>query len=97
MIILIYLEAEYEPKAINMMTNEYYDLISAGHTCLPNKNACYYVKVLTKNLRLKNIWDRENYQLGKVGDYMLINVWNAKDCFIVRRMQYEKEYEKVFE
>lgn len=92
-----YLEAEYVPKAINMMTNEYYDLISAGHTCLPNKNACYYVKVLTKNLRLKNIWDRENYQLGKVGDYMLINVWNAKDCFIVRRMQYEKEYEKVFE
>ncbi len=91
------LEAEYMPKLINTLTNENFDIISAGTACISNKTACYYAKRLTKNLRLRNHWDKENgnCQRGKTGDYLLVNMRNEKDCFIVQKNQYETEYERL--
>ena len=91
------LDAEYMPKLINMLTNENFDIISAGTACISNKTACYYAKRLTKNLRLRNHWDKENgnCQKGRAGDYLLVNMKDEKDCFIVQRNQYETEYEKI--
>ncbi|MDY5577466.1 MAG: DHH family phosphoesterase [Lachnospiraceae bacterium] len=90
-----HLHAEYIPKAVNTRTNESYDIIANGHTCIPNGTARYYVKKLMKNLNLKTIWDRENFQRGKVGDYLLINVDSPKECFIVEKKRFHMNYEMV--
>lgn len=90
-----HLEAEYVPKAMHMITNETYDIMALGQTYIPNENACYYAKVLTKNIRLKNVWDRENCRHGKKGDYLMVSMHNPKECFPVKKEWYDIGYELI--
>lgn len=86
------LNVDYRPVVKNRQTGEALDLCTYATTAIAKNEVPVYVRKLTKGLKLFTKGDPDSYKLGQKGDYLVANMNNLDETFIVTYDDFEKRY-----
>ena len=84
--------ADYDPKIITR-DNPVIRVAPFARGCVSKKaGACIYAKKLNRMLKLFTSWDKSNYMLGRIGDYLAVRADDIRDMYIIPQEQFELIY-----
>jgi phosphoglycolate phosphatase len=84
--------AEYPPSLIDKIMGEKKSLLPFIKACKPRAESVIRAKQLSKDTKVFSHWDKENYFLGKVGDYIAAPENDFGDVYIINREIFAKTY-----
>ena len=89
------INAEYDPTVITS-ENSVFRIADHAKCCTSKESgAAIYAKKLDRTLKLYTIWDKANYMLGKVGDYLAVRSDDVNDMYIIPKEQFELVYREA--
>jgi phosphoglycolate phosphatase len=87
-------ESEYAPTIKNMETGEVFLPAEQAHVCVPNEERVIYARKLTRKVKLFPHDELGlEYQLGRIGDYLLDSSDSLNGVRIIKRDAFEQFYE----
>ncbi|MGN0649031.1 MAG: hypothetical protein ACI4KM_01225, partial [Oscillospiraceae bacterium] len=87
--------ADYDPKIITR-DNPVIRVAPFARGCVSKKTgSCIYARKLTRTLKLFTAWDKSNYMLGRVGDYLAVRADDTGDMYIIPEEQFELIYKET--
>lgn len=87
---------EVEPLIKNRKDGTVYELGKYAKICYTNTDFHVYAEQLTKGAKVFTRWDEEKYILGKVGDYITVNVDDSHDIYIEDKDFFLKNYGEIY-
>jgi phosphoglycolate phosphatase len=86
-------ESEYAPTIKNMDTGEVVVPATQAHVCVPKAERVIYARQLTRKVKLfPQGHAGQEYQLGKIGDYILDSRDSLNGVRIIRKETFERFY-----
>ena len=86
---------DYPPLVINRGTCEQIPLLPLARSATATGGICIYARELEKRYKVFTAWDRDNYYLGKKGDFLAVREDDLSDFYIIERSIFEKTYTPV--
>ena len=83
------------PEVRIMPDGEYVNIDEIAHICYPKPGNPIYAKPIDRRTKIFPVYDKENYFLGKPGDYMVVRTDDMNDIYIVQKRIFEYTYEEV--
>ena len=84
---------DFIPTAYIEETGECIAIDDIAHKCYPVKGNGIYVKQLKKRSKVFNRYNKDEYFLGREGDYLAIRVDDTQDMYIIKQDIFEDTYE----
>lgn len=88
-------ELEYEPTIRSKNDGIIHSLMQCARACQAKDAAHRLAKQLDHPVKIFTEWDEENYYLGKTGDFILCNINDCHDIYIVKKDIFFETYELV--
>lgn len=89
------LDTEYVPTIRSKADGTTFNLTDNAKSCRSNGTSYILAKELDHTVKVFTAWDRDNYYLGRPGDFMACPVDNPKDVYIIARDIFFKSYDEV--
>lgn len=86
---------EYLPVIKNRASGQDLLLTDYARKCIPTGDVSIYAKPLEKGVKVFASWDRENYMLGKPGDWLAVRSDNIHEIYVVERDLFALSYVEV--
>lgn len=83
----------YTPKAICKNTMESIE-INEPFSCV-SKPSRVYAKEIDKPIKLFTKWDENNYETGKIGDFLVCSKEDTNDVYIIKKDKFMQLYKEV--
>lgn len=81
--------ADYDPTIITR-DNSAFRVLPFARCCVSKASGTpIYAKQLERTLKLYTIWDKSNYMLGNIGDYLAVRSDDVNDMYIIPKEQFE--------
>ncbi|MGN0657889.1 MAG: bifunctional oligoribonuclease/PAP phosphatase NrnA [Ruminiclostridium sp.] len=88
------IKAEYSPSVIT--ADSVIPVADHAKRCTSKESGtAIYAKKLDRTLKLYTIWDKANYMLGNVGDYLAVRSDDINDMYIIPKEQFDFAYREV--
>lgn len=87
----------YLPSVYSCVTNKRISLDDKAYVCQPKENRVIYAKQLEKKTKLFTIYNKGEYFVGKVGDYLVVREDDHEDVYIVQKEIFGETYEKAID
>lgn len=88
------IETEYLPTIRSKEDGTTFELTQIAESCKSNGTSYVLARELDHTVKIFTAWDRDNYYLGKPGDFMVCPYNNPDDVYIVARDIFIKSYQK---
>lgn len=85
--------AEYTPTVIVNRAFSSIDLMPYAMPCMARGESFIYASVLDKTVKVYTTWDKNNYMLGKAGDYLAVRSDDLHDVYIIEKGIFADTYE----
>lgn len=79
------IRSDYHPSVIDKKAFSSVDLLPFIKTCVPSSVAHIHAKELDRTLKVYTAWDKDNYMLGKPGDFLAVRGDDLHDIYIIER------------
>ncbi len=88
-------EGEYEPTIKESIEGLAISIIPYAKKCIATGGVLIYAKPLDHRVKVFTQWDRENYMLGRKGDYLAVRKDDLHDVYIIDGKIFDDIYSEV--
>ena len=81
------------PEVKILPEEEFISIDEMAHICYPRQGMEIFARPLEKRTKIYPVYDRDNYFLGREGDYMAIRVDDISDIYIIQKKIFLHTYE----
>lgn len=85
---------DFLPEVQLLRDNSYVALDEFAHMCYPKNNSGIYAKELDKRTKVFPVDEKQEYYLGREGDYIAIRADDFQDVYIIQRDIFRQTYEE---
>ena len=89
------MKTDYQPNVIVKQNHLVKNLLPWIHACVSTGSTLIYARQLKDIVKIYTAWDKENYMLGKPGDYIAARLDDLHDIFIIREDIFNETYEEI--
>lgn len=76
-------------------SEEYISIDEIAKICYPKNGAAIYAEQLEKRTKVFPVYDKENYFLGGIGDYLAVRTDDINDIYIIQKAIFLQTYEEI--
>ena len=87
---------EYVPTVRNLTDGVSHKLVDYGRVCVPSEDFLLYARPLENYVKVFPEWDKDNYMVGKPGDYLVVRPDDLHDVFIESGEDFKRRFEEVW-
>lgn len=88
------MKTDYVPNVIDKRNNTVMPVLPMVSTCITKGTIPIYARQLTETKKIYTLWDKNNYMLGKPGDYIGVRADDLHDIYIIREDIFYDTYEE---
>lgn len=85
-------DVEYAPTIKNKLDNRIVPLLNQARACISKQEEHVKARQLTQKTKLFTLVGEDDYQMGKIGDYLTIRAENPSDMSIIKKDLFESYY-----
>lgn len=89
------IRTEYEPTILKRGDGKHYSLLAHSMTAMPLGVEYIYAKELTETVKVFGLENKDEYMLGKPGDFIVRRAEDEHDIYIVKQAVFAENYSEM--